>query len=101
MPLRHPPGPRQVPTYIIVDALNECPDTSRMWSPREKILNLVVALHPDLRLCITSRPEVDIRTVLGPLTSTSNRKFLHDESGQKDTIHYVSSVVCSDRKTKR
>lgn len=101
----------QVPTYIIVDALDECPDTSGMQSPREKVLDLVEELVDselrltNLRLCITSRPEVDIRSVLEPLTaltSTSNRVSLHDEIGQKkDIVDYVSSVVHLDRKMKR
>lgn len=98
--------PTQVPTYIIVDALDESPDTSGIQSSREMILDLVeelVGLHlPNLRLCITSRPEVDIRTVLKPLTSTSTCTSLHDESGQqKDIVDYISSVVHSDRKMKR
>jgi hypothetical protein len=89
-----------------VDALDECPDTSGMQSPREKVLDLVEELAelrlPNLRLCITSRPEVDIRSVLEPLTSSSNRISLHDEIGQKkDIVDYVSSVVQSDRKMKR
>jgi hypothetical protein len=92
-----------VPIYVIVDALDECPDISGVKSPREKVLALVeelVELHvPNLRLCVTSRPNVDIRSVLEPLTSTSNRISLHDEAGQKkDIADYVSSVVYSDKK---
>jgi NACHT domain-containing protein len=94
--------PRKVPVYLIVDALDECPDTSGVHSSREKILDLVeklVRLHlPNLRLSITSRPEVDIRNVLEPLTSTSTRLSLHDEDGQKKAIaDYISSVVYSDK----
>jgi hypothetical protein len=89
-----------------VDALDECPDTSGMQSSREKVLDLLEDLLelclPNLRLCITSRPEVDIRNVLEPLTSSSNRISLHDESGQKtDIVDYINSVVRSDRKTKK
>jgi hypothetical protein len=96
----------QVPTYIIVDALDECPDASGMQSSREKVLDIVESLVelclPNLRLCITSRPEVDIRNVLEPLTSLSNRISLHDESGQKkDIVDYISSVVRSDRRMKK
>jgi len=96
----------QVPTYVIVDALDECPDTSGIQSSREKVLGLVEELIglclPNLRLCITSRPEVDIRSALEPLTSTSNRISLHDEIGQKkDIVDYINSVVGSDRKMKR
>ena len=96
----------QVPTYIIVDALDECPDTSGIQSSREKVLDLVEDLVelrlPNLRLCITSRPEVDIRNVLEPLTSSINRISLHDETGQKkDIVDYISSFVRSDRKMKK
>ena len=92
---------KQVPTYIVLDALDECPDSSGVQSTRKKVLDLIkelVKLHlPNLRLCITSRPEVDIRTVLEPLTSTSNCVTLHNESGQKqDIVDYINSVVRSD-----
>jgi hypothetical protein len=59
--------------YIIVDAVDESPNKPGIPSPREKVLQLMKELvdlrHPDIRLCITSRPEVDIRTVLEPLAS--------------------------------
>ena len=98
--------PKNIPIYLTVDALDECPDTSGMHSSREKVLELVeelVGFHlPNLRLCITSRPEVDIRSVLEPLTSTSNRISLHDEDGQKkDIAEYISAIVYSDKKIKR
>jgi hypothetical protein len=98
--------PTDEPIYIILDALDECPDTSGLQSSREKVLELVekfVEFHlPNLRLCVTSRPEIDIRNVLEPLTSTSNRISLHDEEGQKkDIAAYVRSVVYSDRKMMR
>jgi hypothetical protein len=98
--------PSSVPIYVIVDALDECPDTSGVQSPREKVLAVVEELVglrlPNLRLCITSRPDVDIRNVLGPLTSTSNRISLHDEDGQKkDIVDYINSVVYSDKKIMR
>jgi len=89
----------QRPTFIIVDAVDECPSASGIPSAREKVLNLVEDLvnsHPDLRICVTSRPEQDIRIVLEPLAS---RRFsLHDQEGQKDDIaDYVRFVVHSDR----
>ena len=84
---------RTVPIYLIMDALDECPD-----SQRAKVLELLEELvrfqFPNLRLCIASRSEVDIRTILEPLTSTCNRVSLHDEDGQKkDIADYVSSGV--------
>jgi hypothetical protein len=98
--------PSKIPIYIIVDALDECPDTSGVQSSREKVLALVEELVglrlPNLHLCIASRPDVDIRNVLEPLTSTSNRISLHDEDGQKkDIADYVNSVVYSDKKIMR
>ena len=89
--------------YFILDALDECPDTSGLPSLREKVLGLIEKLIgfnlPNLHLCVTSRPEIDIKNVLEPLTSTKNRICLHDEEGQKkDIADYVRSVVYSDRK---
>ena len=85
--------------YIIVDAVDECPNRPGIPSPREKVLQLLRELvdlhHPDLRICITSRPEVDIRTVLESLAS--HAVSLHGEEGQKkDIITYIESVVESD-----
>jgi hypothetical protein len=94
----------QRPTYIILDALDECPVTSRIPSPREEVLELVedlVELHlPSLHICATSRPEPDIQTVLERLIERP--VSLHDESGQKEDIaNYVSSSVHSDRRMRR
>jgi len=97
--------PRKEPIYVIIDALDECPDpsSSGLRSTREKVLELVqtlVGFHlPNLRLCVTSRLEIDIRNVLEPLTPAKNRISLHDQGGQKkDIADYVCSVVYSDRK---
>ena len=88
----------QHPTYLIIDALDESPNSPGIPSPREKVLQLVdelVELYiPNLHICVTSRPEIDIRNVLEPLTSL--RVSLHDQSGQKEDIaDYVRSVVYS------
>ena len=90
--------PNQCPTYLIIDALDESPTTSGIPSPRETVLELLEELVdlslPDLHICVTSRPEIDIRNVLKPLTS--HRVSLHDQSGQrKDIEEYVRSVVYS------
>jgi hypothetical protein len=64
------------------------------------VKELVGLRRPNLRLCITSRPEFDIRTTLKPLAI--QQVSLHDESGQKqDIIDYVTSVVRSDERMKR
>ena len=93
----------QQPTYLIVDALDECPDSSGMPTPREDVLNLLGGLVdlrlPNLHICVTSRPEIDIKNVLGPLASAVS---LHDESGQKEDIsNYVRNAVYSDMKMRR
>jgi len=85
--------------YIIVDALDESPDSSGIPSPRERVLQLLKELVelrlPNLHICVTSRPEVDIRDILDSLTSFP--VSLHDQSGQKkDIVDYVRSVVYSD-----
>ena len=87
------------PIYLIMDALDESPDTSEVPSPRNRILRLLkelVDLHlPNVRICVTSRPEFDIRDFLEPLKS--HQVSLHDQSGQKqDIVDYVRSVVYSD-----
>jgi hypothetical protein len=88
-----------LPIYVIIDALDECPNAFGMPSPRELVLGLVKELIelslPQLHVCVTSRPEIDIRTVLEPLASL--RVSLHDETGQKrDIVDYIISVVHLD-----
>jgi len=96
--------PGEAPIFLIVDALDECPDTSSLSSPRKKVLKLVEMLIdsrlPNLRLCITSRPEADIKLAIEPLTFCS--VSIHDESGQmRDIESYIKSTVNSDRKMRR
>ena len=96
--------PGQCQVYFIIDALDECPAISGTPSAREEVLELVeevVGLNlPNVYLCVTSRPEIDIRTVLDPLKPL--QISLHDENGQKqDIIEYIKSVVHSDRKMRR
>ena len=88
--------PGQGPIYIILDAIDECPDSSGIPSPRGEVLQLVEELIglrlQDLHICATSRPEVDIRAVLEPLALSA--VSLHDESGQKiDIANYVRNIV--------
>ena len=90
--------PSQHPTYLIIDALDESPSTPGIPPPRERVLQLVKELAeisaPNLRICVTSRPEIDIRKVLESLSC--RRVSLHDQSGQKEDIaDYVRSIVYS------
>jgi hypothetical protein len=98
--------PGQLPTFLIVDALDECPNTTGTPSAREEVLDfledLVGSGHSNLFICITSRPEQDIQTVLNPLTSASRRVSLHEEGGQREDIRsYVHSFVHKDRAMRR
>jgi hypothetical protein len=96
----------QVPIFVVLDALDECPSTTGTPSAREKVLNfvedLVLSNYPNLFMCITSRPEEDVQAVLNPLTSASSRVSLHEERGQREYInHYIRSFVNSDRTMRR
>jgi hypothetical protein len=98
--------PGQLPIFVILDALDECPSTAETPSPREKVLDFVEELvgsgHSNLFICITSRPEQDIQSFLNPLTSASRRVSLHDEIGQKEDIRsYLRSFVHTDRAMRR
>ena len=88
------------PIFIVMDALDECPE-SGFPTAREEVLvvlNDLVGLHlPNLRICVTSRPEVDIKSILNQLTIYSIS--LHGESEQRKGIaDYMSSIVNSDVK---
>jgi hypothetical protein len=96
--------PGQAPIYLIVDGLDECPNTPDTPSPREKVLMLFEELVnlrlPNLRICVTSRPEIDIKVALEPLIYRS--VSLHDESEQrKDIENYIKSVVNTDPMMRR
>jgi hypothetical protein len=96
------PGQGQI--FLIVDALDECPNLSGTPSAREEVLDLIGELVdlglPNVHLCVTSRPEIDIRTVLEPLASL--KISLHDEVGQKeDILEYIRSIVRSDRRMRK
>ena len=93
-----------LPVYLIIDGLDECPSTSSLSSPRKGVLSclkeLVEARVPNLRICVTSRPEGDIKSVLEPLTFRSIS--LHDESGQIEDIEkYIREVVKTNPKMRR
>jgi len=87
---------KPAPVYLIVDALDECPIIPAVRSPRSKVLDLIVDLNnsqfPNLRICVTSRLEADIKDVLDPLIP--RYVSLQDERGQKRDIEvYIKSVI--------
>ena len=89
------------PIYVVMDALDECPDHSGIPTARGEVLVILkdlVGLHlPNMRICVTSRPEVDIKSILHQLTI--HTVSLHDErEQQKGIADYVRSIVNSDVK---
>jgi hypothetical protein len=96
--------PGKAPIYIIVDALDECPNSLGSPTVREEVLELLEAFVdmklPNVHLCVASRPQLDIRMVLEP--SASFKVSLHDERGHKyDIITFIKSFICSDRGMER
>ena len=96
--------PGQGPIYIVVDALDECPNFPGILSARDEVLELIGELvelkAPNLHLCVASRPEMDIRLVFEPLACL--KMSLHDEIGQKeDIIKYITSIVHSERRMRQ
>ena len=96
--------PEQGPIYVIVDALDECPNSLGTPSAREQVLELIEEVVDlklsNVHLCVASRPEMDIRVVFEPLTCL--KICLHDETGQKeDIITYIKSIIHSDRSMRR
>ena len=94
--------PDQRPIYLIMDAIDESPISSGIPSARERVLQFLKGLFdldlPNLHICVTSRPEIDIRNAVEPLTSL--RVSLHDQTGQKEDIaDYVRSIVYSNLDT--
>jgi hypothetical protein len=98
--------PGQLPIFVIMDALDECPNTTGTPSARDEVLgfveDLVGSSHSNLFMCITSRPEQDIQTTLNPLTTISRRVALHEEGGQREDIsNFVRSFVYADKAMRR
>jgi hypothetical protein len=82
-----------------MDALDESPNTSGIPSARESVLQLLkelVDLHlPNVHICLTSRPEIDIQNAITSLSALW--VSLHDQNGQKNDIaDYVRTVVYSN-----
>ena len=94
---------QQQPIFIVMDALDECPNAG-IPTPREEVLKLVTDLVnlqlPKLRICVTSRPEINIQMKLRPLTV--HELSLDDKTRQKaDIADYINSVMSSDTRMKK
>ena len=87
--------PDQVPIYIILDALDECSNAGEIPSARKRVLDFLKRLVDpsrlsNLRLCVTSRPEDDIRSALQAFRTIS----IQEQMGQKEDIHrYIKDRV--------
>ena len=95
--------PKQPLIYIIIDSLDECPITADIPSLNELldlVEELVASRLPNLRICVTSRPEANIVPVLNPLVFRSIA--IHGEPGHiQDIAEYIKSVVNTDHEMRR
>ena len=93
----------QAPIYIVMDALDECPNSSGIPTQRQEVLEILKELidlkHSHVYFCVASRPEIDIQEAFDSLNPYD--VSLHNQAGQiKDLAEYVKSVVHSDAKMK-
>jgi hypothetical protein len=96
---------------VVVNALDECSNKPSIFhssfsSHRDEVLGLPEALikapFPNLRICVTSRPEldIDIKHVLDILTFRC--VSLHEEGGQeRDIGDYIKSVVDTHARSRK
>lgn len=96
--------PEQGPVFVVIDALDECPQSAGTPSPRESVLDVVRWLvdlsYSHLHVCVTSRPEADIQIVLQTLASHS--VSLHNQKGQiEDINNYIDFFIKSDPSTRK
>ena len=93
--------PGQATIFLIVDGLDECPNTSSSSFARAEVLkflkDLIKLQLPNLRICVTSRSEADIEATLTPLVFHS--VSLHDEREQNEDIKkYIKFFVNTNEK---
>ncbi len=93
----------QEPAYIVVDALDECPGTPGLPSPRATLLRLLRELinlqWSNLHVCILSHLDREVEFVLYPLAS--RRVCLHEESGHlQDIIRYLRWMLSTHPRMK-
>ena len=94
----------QGPIFIVLDGIDECPNSLGTPSPRGKVLELVAWLSElrcsHLSICVTSRPEPDIILAFQPLAPRT--VCLHDQKGQnEDIVNYIKWFIDSDPKMRK
>ena len=92
--------PDQVPVYVILDALDECSNVGQIPSARRRVLDFLKCLVDprlsNLHLCVTSRPEDDIRSALKTFCTIS----IQEQMGQKEDIRrYIKDEVYANSDT--
>ena len=96
------PGQGQI--YIIVDALDECPNFPEMPSAYKYVLKCIKEIVnlklSNVNLYVASRLKMDIWLVLKPLMTL--KLSLYDEIGQKnDIIECINYIVYLDLRMRR
>jgi hypothetical protein len=96
--------PGQSPPYLVIDALDECPNASGYPTKREQVLAVMQELIdlqlPQVHFCITSRPEIDIQDVLEPL-AVYNMPLPKQAGQNRDIVNYINHFVRSDPRVQR
>ena len=92
--------PDQGPVYIVLDALDECSNAGKIPSARMRVLDFLKRLVDfelsNLHLCVTSRPEGDIRSALKAFRTIS----IQEQAGQNEDIdRYIKDVVYANSDT--
>jgi hypothetical protein len=95
--------PGQGPIYIIVDGVDECPNSPGTPSACREVLDLVKELvdlnlkRLDVHVCVASRPEMDIQIILESFKPKPLQISLDEEFGHKaDIIAFIKHTVHSN-----
>jgi hypothetical protein len=88
--------PGNGPIYIVVDGVDECPNSSGTPSARREVLDLIKELvelkRSNVHVCVASRPEVDVQMVFGSLEPL--QISLDNEIGQRaDIIAFIRHTI--------
>jgi hypothetical protein len=87
------------PTFIIADALDECPDKE---NERKHLCEILRKLHgwaaPNLHILVTSRKEQDLSVALSPLTSSDPISITKEV--EADIRKYVNTQLSIDNNLK-
>lgn len=83
------------PTFIIIDALDECPE---IGNERKYLCEILAELHKwnvsYLHILVTSRKEQDINAALSPIVTSTPISITEEVAA--DIQRYVSSQVAND-----